>query len=118
MRTICLALAIAGATTACSDDSSSSLPIPTPSCDGANITPADTLCAIDFGTCSDESSYALACAIETNGLQCSCEINSVEGGPSDVVFIAGGTCDASLTSPELVQAWLDCGVKMSLGSGS
>ncbi|HTR54861.1 MAG TPA: hypothetical protein VMJ10_29435 [Kofleriaceae bacterium] len=107
-------LVIAVVAGACSD-STSGASLPAVTCDGANISTQAGNCTIDFGVCSDEKSYLLACTIGNAGLSCTCEIENVSS-TTDFVNLAGATCDATLMEPELVQAWLDCGIRMTLSS--
>ncbi|HEY1557027.1 MAG TPA: hypothetical protein VGF94_19465 [Kofleriaceae bacterium] len=118
MKRVLAALVLAAVVlvAACSSDDSGSNGTTNVTCDGANIGSNVDSCTIDFGVCSDEQSYVLSCGITTGLLICNCEIENVFQQSQTVEIV--NTCDATLTQLELQRAWLDCGVNMSLGSGS
>ena len=107
------ALAALALLAACGSDNSSTPAPQAVKCAGANITPGVNTCTIDFGTCDDSSSYVLACGVTGGALLiCNCQIDNVYEESQTVEIV--NSCDASITQQELLRAWLDCGVNMSL----
>ncbi len=105
------------ATVACTSTNSSTVTSDV-SCTGSTVKPIMNGCNIDFGTCSDGNTYVLGCGDTPDGyMTCNCQVESV-AKVSEYIDIYGTSCGAagSVPAADLVQAWLDCGVMMKIGS--